>query len=90
MSQSKQPNQYSAIDIRTVEVRGRRFMRVLDCAVDGSCSKGYVSEQIKNGKLKAYRLKKMILIATVDWDDFLDREAKPVTPRKKIEAVKSA
>lgn len=84
------PNQYSAIDLRTIQVRERRFMRVPDCATDGACSQGYVRNQIKNGNLKAYRLNGMLLIAVVDWTDFLDREAKPITPRKRITAVKIA
>ncbi len=65
-------------------------MRVATCADDADTSVSYVRAQVRKGKLKAYRLGGMLLIATSDWDDFLDREAKPINNTRKIAAVSSA
>ena len=69
---STQPNQHGPIDLRTVESRPRRFLRITDCAGELGCSRNHVRNLLTAGRIKAYELDGLVLVAAADWDRYLD------------------
>lgn len=60
------------IDLRVVEVRPPRFLRIADCAGDLGCSRNHIRNLVKAGKVAAFQLDGLVLIAADQWDRYLN------------------
>ena len=58
-------------EVIVVEKRPPRFMRVKDCAEDLACCRSHITNLIKAGKLRSYKIGGLRLIAADDWDEYL-------------------
>lgn len=67
----------SRADLRVVERREPRFLRVRDAAADIGCSEQHVRNLIARGRIPALTLDRIVLIASKDWDKYTST-AEPV------------